>query len=109
MNSAWSIRLSLCAAMALGAACTVHQAETSGLTGPSELGLSFAVTATPDFITQNHRFLRARLVVFGGEVTAQNRRDADDQRAAGGGTTCLEDLSETVPSQRACRPVGGAG
>jgi len=53
MNSAWSIRLSLCAAMALGAACTVHQAETSGLTGPSELGLSFAVTATPDFITQN--------------------------------------------------------
>jgi PKD domain len=53
MNTARSIRLALCAAMAVAAACTVHQAETPGLTGPSELGLSFAVTATPDFLTQN--------------------------------------------------------
>jgi PKD repeat protein len=53
MNTAWSIRLSLCVSIALAAGCTVHQAETPGLTGPSELALSFAVTATPDFLVQN--------------------------------------------------------
>ncbi len=34
-------------------ACTVHQASTPSLSGPSELALSFGVTATPDTLTQD--------------------------------------------------------
>jgi PKD repeat protein len=46
-------RLSLCAAMALASACTVHQTEAPALAGPSEFALSFTVAATPDSITQD--------------------------------------------------------
>ena len=34
-------------------ACGVHQTETPGLTGPSELALSLRITATPDSISQD--------------------------------------------------------
>jgi len=37
----------------LGTACTVHSTDMPGLTGPSELALSFALAAQPDTITQN--------------------------------------------------------
>jgi chitodextrinase len=40
-----------------GAACTVHQTEAPGLTGPSELALSVALSATPDTLTQDGRSL----------------------------------------------------
>jgi PKD repeat protein len=39
------------AAAVLAAACTVHQASSPSLTGPSELALSLNVTATPDSIS----------------------------------------------------------
>jgi PKD repeat protein len=38
-----------------GSACTVHQTEAPGLTGPSEFALSLAMTASPDSITQDGR------------------------------------------------------
>lgn len=37
----------------LGTACTVSSTDAPGLTGPSELALSFALAAQPDTITQN--------------------------------------------------------
>jgi PKD repeat protein len=39
----------------LSAACTVSSTDIPSLTGPSELALSFAVTASPDSITQDGR------------------------------------------------------
>jgi len=46
--------LALVAAVALGAsACTVKKTEAPALTGPSELGLSLTVSATPDILTQD--------------------------------------------------------
>jgi PKD repeat protein len=51
-----SFALALVTASALlGAACTVHQTEAPGLTGPSEFAVSLSVTATPDSITQDGR------------------------------------------------------
>lgn len=46
-------RLSLMAALAAMAACTVHQTETSSLSGPSEFALSLTLTASPDSIVQD--------------------------------------------------------
>src|ERR1700694_4227922 len=44
----------LCAGLALlSAACTVSSTDIPSLTGPSELALSFSVSATPDSITQD--------------------------------------------------------
>jgi PKD repeat protein len=40
------------AALVVGG-CTVHQAAAPSLSGPSELALSFGVTATPDTLTQD--------------------------------------------------------
>src|SRR5580765_4928441 len=37
----------------LGTACTVSSTDAPGLTGPSELALSFSLAAQPDTITQN--------------------------------------------------------
>ena len=37
----------------LGTACTVQQTDIPGLSGPSELGLSIGVAASPDTITRN--------------------------------------------------------
>jgi hypothetical protein len=45
--------LALVAAVALTSACTVKKTEAPALTGPSELGLSLAVSATPDILTQD--------------------------------------------------------
>jgi PKD repeat protein len=41
------------AAAVLVAACTVHQADTPGLAGPSEFGVSVSMSASPDTLTQN--------------------------------------------------------
>src|SRR5690349_13382424 len=40
-----------------GTACTVHQTEAPGLTGPSEFALSVALSASPDTLTQDGRSL----------------------------------------------------
>jgi len=41
------------AGMALASACTVHKQDTPSLTGPSELGTSITVAASPDLLTQD--------------------------------------------------------
>jgi PKD repeat protein len=50
MVKALSTQLLLIAAIVFGTACKVHQTNTPGMTGPSELALSIDVTATPDTI-----------------------------------------------------------
>jgi PKD repeat protein len=45
--------LALLSAVALAAGCSVQETPVPGLTGPSELALSLAVTATPDTIAQD--------------------------------------------------------
>jgi hypothetical protein len=42
--------LSALAVLAIVSGCTVHQTDTPGLSGPSELGQSVTVTATPDLV-----------------------------------------------------------
>src|SRR5262245_61931817 len=39
--------------LVLATACTTAKSEAPGLAGPSELGLSLAVTATPDVLTKD--------------------------------------------------------
>lgn len=46
-------RFAFLAALALTAACTVHGVDVPPLSGPSELGLSWSVTATPDMLPQD--------------------------------------------------------
>jgi PKD repeat protein len=41
------------ACMLAWAGCTVHRTETPPLSGPSDFGLSFGITATPDAISQD--------------------------------------------------------
>lgn len=53
MPKALVTRSAILAALALGAACTVHQTDVPSLTGPSELALSIDVAATPDSISQD--------------------------------------------------------
>lgn len=43
-------RLFVVAALFAFAGCAIEQQDAPGLSGPSELGLSLALTATPDFI-----------------------------------------------------------
>lgn len=45
--------LPIAVAAVLLTGCTVHQAETPDLSGPSEFALSFGLTATPDSISQD--------------------------------------------------------
>lgn len=57
-HTRWSIHVSTKRLMALAGAllvagCTTHKQAAPPLTGPSELGLSIGVTATPDVITQD--------------------------------------------------------
>lgn len=47
--------LALTAAVALGGGCSLDKQAAPALSGPSEFGLSLAVTATPDVITQDGR------------------------------------------------------
>ena len=53
MRTGLLLRLALCLWAALATGCTLHQTEAPGLTGPSELGLSFNVSAAPDSLIQN--------------------------------------------------------
>lgn len=52
-------RISSCAcvigALAVSSACTVHQDEVPNVAGPSEFGLTYHATATPDEVTQDGR------------------------------------------------------
>ena len=47
--------LALTAAVALGGACSLDQQSAPNLAGPSELGISLSMSATPDIITQDGR------------------------------------------------------
>lgn len=62
MSAGLPLPLSLCLWVALAPGCTLHPTEAPGFTGPSELGLSFNVTATPDSLIQNG-FTPAAIVV----------------------------------------------
>lgn len=53
MGTLLTRRSALLAFVALATACTVHQDNVPSLTGPSELALSVAITATPDSISQD--------------------------------------------------------
>ncbi len=61
-------------ALALSAACTVHGVDVPPLSGPSELGLSWTVTATPDMLPQDG-FSQSAVVVL--------VRDADGKGVSG--------------------------
>jgi PKD repeat protein len=68
------VAVTAAAVVALGGACALDKQAAPGLAGPSELGLSLAVTASPDFITQDGF---AQSVI---EITA---RDASSQPVRG--------------------------
>src|SRR5262245_60176633 len=53
MRFATARRAVLVAAVAATAACTVHDTDVPPLTGPSQLGLTMRVSATPDVINQD--------------------------------------------------------
>ena len=59
-------RFAFVAALALSAACTVHGVDVPPLTGPSELALSVAVTATPDMLPQDGASQSAIVVLVKG-------------------------------------------
>src|SRR4051812_11996502 len=52
MGRALLVRLIVLGSTTLSA-CTVHQTETPGLSGPSELAVSIEVSATPDHVRQD--------------------------------------------------------
>lgn len=53
MNRGSILRFTTLAFVALGAACTLSDAKAPPLSGPSELGLSFAIFANPDVLSQD--------------------------------------------------------
>ena len=53
MHKGFAATSALLLAIAFGAACTVHNTQAPSLSGPSEFGLSLAMTATPDSISQD--------------------------------------------------------
>ena len=53
MNRVSFLRSVVVGCVVLSAACTMKDQKAPALTGPSELGLSLAVTATPDLIAAN--------------------------------------------------------
>jgi len=53
MNRFSILRLIAVACLGLSAACTLSDQGAPALTGPSELGLSLAITATPDLVAAN--------------------------------------------------------
>ena len=67
-------RLIVVAAVGALAGCAVAKQEAPGFSGPSELGLSLEVTATPDIITQDGKSASTILIVA---------RDAQSQPVAG--------------------------
>ncbi len=50
MGKQVSLWMMVAAACITGAACTVHQTSTPGLSGPSELSLALSMSATPDSV-----------------------------------------------------------
>jgi PKD repeat protein len=73
MGRAFLVRLIAVAALAVSA-CTVHDTETPGLTGPSEFATSIEVTATPDHVRQDGE---------SQSTIAVRARDANGQAKAG--------------------------
>lgn len=71
--------LSTVAVLAIVSGCTVHQTETPGLSGPSELAQSVTVTATPDLVKLG---LSATSVGESSQVVVLVR-NADGSAAAG--------------------------
>lgn len=59
-------RFATLAALALSTACTVHGVDVPPLSGPSELALSVAVTATPDMLPQDGASQSAIVVLVKG-------------------------------------------
>src|ERR1044072_8475102 len=53
MNRLSILRLIAAGCLGLSAACTLSDQGAPALTGPSELGLSLALTATPDLVAAN--------------------------------------------------------
>jgi len=58
------------------ASCTVSKTPTPSLTGPSELSLSLAVTATPDLITANGSE-KSTIRVMARDANGQPQRDVE--------------------------------
>jgi hypothetical protein len=53
MNRVSFLKAGVLGCVVLSAACTLESQKAPALTGPSELGLSLAITATPDLIAAN--------------------------------------------------------
>lgn len=62
--------LTLLLTVALAAACSVKNTQTPGLSGPSELGLSLTMAATPDIITQDGAS-QAQVIVIARDSTSK--------------------------------------
>ena len=58
------------AILAISASCALDKQETPSLTGPSELGLSLSVSATPDIITQDG-YSQATITVVARDAASQ--------------------------------------
>src|SRR3954470_8023960 len=58
------------------ASCTVSKTPTPSLTGPSELSLSLAMTATPDLITANGSE-KSTIRVMARDANGQPQRDVE--------------------------------
>lgn len=61
-----AFRSAFLAALALSAACTVHGVDTPAPSGPSDLALSVAITATPDHLPQDGASQAAVAIVAKG-------------------------------------------
>jgi PKD repeat protein len=61
------------AVIALGGGCALDKQSAPGLAGPSELGLSLAISALPDFITQDG-FAQSVIEVIARDASGQPQR-----------------------------------
>lgn len=104
-HTRWSIHVAMKRLLAVAAAtlvvgCSMEKQTPPSLTGPSELGLSIGVTATPDVITQDGQS-QATIDVFARDANGQPMTDPVSFRAeiyAGGTPVDFGTLSTKVSS-----------